>query len=79
MHRRSCRNVVQFKSSLTGRTWKSGAVQMVQQLRLVPPSMHPRVYLTGECCHHHTAYICIQLTLGVLWALWLLHACRTLV
>lgn len=43
---RSCHNPVQFRNSMTGRVWRTGATQVVQNLRLVPPTMHPRLYLS---------------------------------
>lgn len=45
---RSCHAPLQFKNSVCGRVFRTGACQILQNLRLVPPTMHPRSYLKEE-------------------------------
>lgn len=33
---------------MPGKVWRSGAVQIVQNLRILPPTLHPRSQLSGE-------------------------------
>ncbi|KAJ9507086.1 hypothetical protein QJQ45_004756 [Haematococcus lacustris] len=44
----SCQTPLQYKNSMPGRVWRTGAVQVVQNLRIVPPSLHPRSHLSEE-------------------------------
>ncbi|GLI61823.1 hypothetical protein VaNZ11_004335 [Volvox africanus] len=43
---KSCQGPVFFRNSMPGKVWRSGAVQIVQNLRILPPSLHPRSQLS---------------------------------
>ncbi|GLC35524.1 hypothetical protein PLESTB_000198300 [Pleodorina starrii] len=45
---KSCQGPVFFRNSMPGKVWRSGAVQIVQNLRILPPSLHPRSQLSEE-------------------------------
>ncbi|PNH05743.1 hypothetical protein TSOC_007971, partial [Tetrabaena socialis] len=44
---KSCQGPVFFRNSMPGKVWRSGAVQIVQNLRILPPTLHPRSQLSG--------------------------------
>ncbi|KAG2497160.1 hypothetical protein HYH03_004750 [Edaphochlamys debaryana] len=45
---KSCAGPVFFRNSMPGKVWRSGAVQIVQNLRILPPTLHPRSQLSEE-------------------------------
>ncbi|KXZ47336.1 hypothetical protein GPECTOR_36g60 [Gonium pectorale] len=45
---KSCQGPVFFRNSMPGKVWRSGAVQIVQNLRILPPTLHPRSQLSEE-------------------------------
>jgi hypothetical protein len=45
----SCSQPLLYRDGLAPRVGRSGSVQVVQSLRVLPPSLHPRCFLTGVC------------------------------
>mmetsp|Transcript_23432 Transcript_23432/g.51442 ORF Transcript_23432/g.51442 Transcript_23432/m.51442 type:complete len:387 (-) Transcript_23432:1015-2175(-) len=45
---RSCQFPLQYKNSMPGRVWRTGAVQIVQSLKIIPPCLHPRSQLKDD-------------------------------
>lgn len=45
---RSSQQPVFFSNSMPAKVWRSGALQIVQNIKVLPPSLHPRSQLTGE-------------------------------
>lgn len=45
---KSSQQPVKHSNSMPGKVWRSGAVQIVQNVRILPPSLHPRSQLTEE-------------------------------